>query len=67
MIDAEFIKNKFSVFWLDETPDEAKIAEELLAAQREPMDIGGYYLRDDVKTEKVMRPSAVFNSIIDSM
>ena len=29
------------------------------------VDIGGYYEPDPVKTEKAMRPSATFNSIID--
>ena len=47
--------------------NEAKITEELLAAQGEPVDIGGYYLPDAEKASKVMRPSATFNAIIDGM
>ncbi|MCD4727331.1 MAG: NADP-dependent isocitrate dehydrogenase, partial [Pirellulales bacterium] len=46
---------------------EAGIAEELLAAQGKPVDIGGYYLPDPVKITKAMRPSATFNAIIDAM
>ena len=47
--------------------NEAKIAEELLAAQGEPMDLGGYFMFDDAKTTAAMRPSATFNAIIDGM
>ncbi|MBC8179699.1 NADP-dependent isocitrate dehydrogenase, partial [candidate division KSB1 bacterium] len=47
--------------------NEAKITEELLAAQGEPVDIGGYYLPDAEMASKVMRPSVTFNAIIDGM
>jgi len=47
--------------------NEAKIAKELLAAQGEPADFGGYYVPDRVKADKVMRPSPTFNAIIDAM
>jgi len=47
--------------------NEAKINQELLAAQAKPMDIGGYYDPDPVKTSKAMRPSATFNAIIDAI
>ena len=47
--------------------NESKIAEELLAAQGEPVDIGGYYFPDAVKVTSAMRPSATFNAIIDGM
>ena len=47
--------------------NEAKITEELLAAQGEPVDVGGYYLPDSVKATQAMRPSATFNAIIDAM
>jgi isocitrate dehydrogenase len=46
---------------------EVEITEELLAAQGEPQDIGGYYLPDPELTEKAMRPSPTFNAIIDRM
>jgi isocitrate dehydrogenase len=46
---------------------EDTIAAELLAAQGEPADIGGYYLPDDAKTEAAMRPSPAFNAIIDEL
>ncbi|HEY5997176.1 MAG TPA: NADP-dependent isocitrate dehydrogenase, partial [Candidatus Deferrimicrobiaceae bacterium] len=47
--------------------NEAKINEELIGAQRKPMDIGGYYQPDFEKVSRAMRPSATLNAIIDSM
>ncbi|NWG00867.1 MAG: NADP-dependent isocitrate dehydrogenase, partial [Thermoanaerobaculaceae bacterium] len=47
--------------------NEAKIAQELLAAQGKPVDIGGYYLPDDAKAKAAMRPSATFNAILDRL
>ncbi len=46
--------------------NEAKINEELLAAQDQPVEIGGYYLPNEELVTKAMRPSATFNSIIDN-
>ncbi|MDD5565236.1 MAG: NADP-dependent isocitrate dehydrogenase, partial [Thermoanaerobaculaceae bacterium] len=47
--------------------NEAKIVGELLAAQGNPVDLGGYYLPDDVRTEREMRPSPTFNAVIDAL
>ena len=47
--------------------NEAAIAAELLTAQGQPVDIGGYYLPDDALAAQVMRPSPTFNAIIDAM
>jgi isocitrate dehydrogenase len=46
--------------------NEEAIAQELLAVQGKPVDIGGYYAPDPVKTTAVMRPSALFNELIDN-
>ncbi|HEX9010908.1 MAG TPA: NADP-dependent isocitrate dehydrogenase, partial [Holophagaceae bacterium] len=46
---------------------EAKINEELIAAQGKPVDMGGYYHPDHAKTAKAMRPSATLNAIINAM
>ena len=64
--DAE-MKSRFAGVAEQLAADEAKISEELLAAQGEAMDIGGYFRPDTVMCEKVMRPSATFNAIIDGM
>ena len=47
--------------------NEAKINEELIGAQGNPQDLGGYYQTDPIKTEKAMRPSATLNAIIDAI
>ena len=47
--------------------NEAKINDELIAAQGKPVDMGGYYHPDKAKTGAAMRPSATFNAIIDAM
>ena len=46
--------------------NEKKIADELLAAQGSPVDIGGYYVIDFDKTTAAMRPSATLNQIVDN-
>jgi isocitrate dehydrogenase len=47
--------------------NEAKILEELTAAQGKPVDIGGYYRPDVALTGKAMRPSATLNRIVDAI
>jgi isocitrate dehydrogenase len=47
--------------------NEAKILEELNAAQGHPVDIGGYYHPDDERCAKAMRPSITFNKIVDAI
>jgi len=46
---------------------ESLINEELLGAQGKPIDMGGYYHPDKVKTAKAMRPSGTLNAIIGNM
>jgi isocitrate dehydrogenase len=64
--DAE-MRARFSKVAKELERNEAKIVDELLAAQGDAVDLGGYYMPDDEKAEKVMRPSATFNAIIDAM
>ena len=45
--------------------NEGKIIEELIAVQGKSIDIGGYYLPDEEKIQKAMRPSETFNAILD--
>jgi isocitrate dehydrogenase len=47
--------------------NESKITAELIAAQGEPVDIGGYFHTDDELTEQAMRPSETLNAIIDAI
>jgi isocitrate dehydrogenase len=64
--DAE-MKARFAKVAKELEENEAKVTEELLAAQGSPVDLGGYYLPDEAKTEKQMRPSATFNAVIDAL
>ncbi|MCP4401733.1 MAG: NADP-dependent isocitrate dehydrogenase, partial [bacterium] len=45
--------------------NEARINEEILAAQGRPVDLGGYYMPSLENASQVMRPSAVLNEILD--
>ncbi|MBP7474463.1 MAG: NADP-dependent isocitrate dehydrogenase [Pyrinomonadaceae bacterium] len=47
--------------------NEAKINEELIAAQGKPQDTGGYYHPDQKKASTAMRPSATLNAIVDGI
>jgi len=47
--------------------NEDKIVQELIDAQGQPVDIGGYYLPNDDLAAKAMRPSATLNAIIDAI
>jgi len=47
--------------------NEATINQELLAVQDKPVDMGGYYQPDLVKTTKAMRPSPTLNAIINAL
>ena len=47
--------------------NEDKIVKELIDAQGQPIDIGGYYLPNDEMTAKAMRPSATLNAIVDAI
>ena len=47
--------------------NEAKINEELIAAQGKSQDVGGYYHPDSEKAYAAMRPSATLNAIVDGI
>jgi len=47
--------------------NEAKINEELIAAQGSSQDVGGYYHPDRERTYAAMRPSATLNAIVDGV
>ena len=46
---------------------EEKIIQELIDAQGQPVDIGGYYHPNDEMAAKAMRPSPTLNAIVDSI
>ena len=47
--------------------NEAKINEELIAAQGSPQDVGGYYHPNSQKAYAAMRPSVTLNAIVDGI
>jgi isocitrate dehydrogenase len=63
----EKLKAKFQTVAKNLEENEKTIIEEMKSVQGEPADIDGYYRPDRQKTEKAMRPSKTFNSIIDSI
>ena len=64
--DAE-LKARFEKIYKELSANEEKIVSDLIAVQGKPADIGGYFMPDDKKAFSVMRPSAVFNKIVDEM
>ena len=61
------LKEKFAAFAKTLHDNEEKINEELLAAQGEPVDVGGYYQPDAELASKAMRPSATFNAALEAL
>ncbi|HQF41623.1 MAG TPA: NADP-dependent isocitrate dehydrogenase, partial [Ignavibacteriaceae bacterium] len=64
--DAE-MKNRFAKIYKEIKTNEEKIANDLISVQGKQVDTGGYYMPDDNKTSEIMRPSEIFNKIIDEM
>jgi isocitrate dehydrogenase len=64
--DAE-LKAIFTPIATELSTNEAKINEELIAAQGKPQKIGGYYHPNFELTDKAMRPSATFNTILEKL
>ena len=60
------LKARFAALAQQFADNEAVINEELLAAQGEPVDIGGYFHPDAAKVEAAMRPSATLNGILEA-
>ena len=61
------LAEKFAAIAKALADNEATINAELLAAQGEAVDIGGYYQPDTALAASAMRPSATLNGIIDSI
>lgn len=58
---------KFSVLASRLAENEAKINEELIAAQGKAQEIGGYYFPNDELASKAMRPSTTLNEAIAAL
>jgi isocitrate dehydrogenase len=64
--DAE-LKTRFTKIYKELSANEEKIVNDLISVQKKPADIGGYFMPDEKKASAIMRPSEVFNKIIDEM
>jgi isocitrate dehydrogenase len=58
------LKQRFTPLAKTLAENEAKILDELKAAQGKPQDLGGYYRPDPQKAAKALRPSATFNAAL---
>uniref|UniRef100_UPI0026F14323 NADP-dependent isocitrate dehydrogenase n=1 Tax=Ignavibacterium album TaxID=591197 RepID=UPI0026F14323 len=65
--DDQELKSRFEKIYKELSANEEKIVSDLIAVQGKPVDIGGYYMPDDKKASEVMRPSELFNKIVDGM
>ncbi len=65
-LDAE-LAARFAPIAAELSANEQAIVDELLGAQGQPADIGGYYAPDAAKATAVMRPSQTFNAVIDAI
>lgn len=63
--DAE-LKSKFSTLAKELEENQEQITKELLDAQGQKTDIGGYYLPNEKLVTEQMRPSQTLNKIIDA-
>ena len=61
----EELKTLFTPLASALTENETVITDELLRAQGSPVDMGGYYMPNEKLANEAMRPSAVWNSLID--
>ncbi len=62
--DDKALSEKFAPIAKQLQENEAKILQEIAAAEGKPADIGGYYKPNETLAEKAMRPSQTFNAII---
>jgi isocitrate dehydrogenase len=61
------LKQRFAALAERLAAGEEQITAELLAAQGEPVDVGGYFAPNPELAAKAMRPSATLNAAIDSV
>jgi isocitrate dehydrogenase len=61
------LKNSFTPIAEILAANEKTIADELIAVQGKPVDLGGYYQPDERKASAAMRPSTTFNQILATL
>ncbi len=65
--DDQDLRSQFAPIATRLADNEAKIVEELNAAQGNAVDIGGYYHPDPGLITNAMRPSATLNALLESI
>ncbi len=65
--DDAVLAETFAGIFAQMSSNEVTINEELLAAQGDAVDIGGYYKPNDDQGSQAMRPSQTLNAIINSL
>lgn len=61
------LKRRFNHVANELKANEARIVEELVSVQGNPVDLGGYFYPDPLKKEGAMRASKTLNGIIDAI
>jgi isocitrate dehydrogenase len=61
------LQARFSKLAQELEDNEVIIIEELIGAQGQPVDLGGYYRPDMEKVTKAMRPSSTFKAALDAI
>ena len=61
------LKAKFTKVAEELESKEQAIIDELNGAQGSPVELGGYFMPDDEKASKAMRPSPTLNAVIDAI
>lgn len=61
------LQQRFAPLARELRANSAQIDSELMVCQGRSVDCGGYYMFDALKVARAMRPSAIFNAIIDAM
>jgi isocitrate dehydrogenase len=61
------LQSRFTEVAKQMAANEDKIVQELINAQGQPVDIGGYYHPNQEMAAKAMRPSATLNAIVDAI
>ncbi len=65
--DDPSLKDKFAALAKNLADNEDTILQELLDAQGEPVDVGGYYRPDPELASQAMRPSPTLNNVLASL
>ena len=61
------LQTEFATFLLQMEENKETILEELKSVQGQPVDLGGYFDTNDQTARTAMRPSSLFNDILENL